>query len=342
VQSPFLSLLSSLSLTWREFIGYWLLEGGNMNIIGIDVSKETLACVRIDRSSKVREQFVIPNVEEDILALLGETKKRFTKVVVACESTRHYHFLLGQVCLREGVSLKILNPILTKQLTRQTIRKKKTDLTDAHIIAKLAMQGEGTLATPFNFNPNKSILRVATKLIQHHGKVRIIKEGLSKVGVNQEIIERLEQHQQLTGEVVKSLRESVKRQTNPEDLKLLSSIPGIGETLATAVLTELGEVKRFRDARSLVSFMGLDPRVKQSGSSLKRNTHLTKRGSPYLRRDLYIATSIAVRCDQDLKEYFEKKRKEGKAYKEAIIATSRKLTARIYVVLKRKTPYLAT
>ena len=74
--------------------------------------------------------------------------------------------------------------------------------------------------------------------------------------------------------------------------------------------------------------MRVDPKVRQSGATLKRNTKLTKRGSPYLRRAAYLAASIAQRCDPVLKAYYLKKRSEGKRYKEATVANARHILYR--------------
>ena len=105
------------------------------------------------------------------------------------------------------------------------------------------------------------------------------------------------------------------------------------------LINEINDIDRFPSPKSLVAYAGLDPKVKQSGTSLKHNTHITKRGSIYLRRDIFIAASIASRWEPEIKDYFEKKLGEGKRYREALVAVSRKLLNRVYAVWKRGTPY---
>ena len=97
---------------------------------------------------------------------------------------------------------------------------------------------------------------------------------------------------------------------------------------------------QFSSGKSLVAFAGIDPKVKQSGLSLKRNTKITKRGSPHLRYDIYLATMSAQQCDPEFKAYYDKKRSEGKTFKEATLSGSRKMAYRIYAVWKRGTPYI--
>ena len=121
---------------------------------------------------------------------------------------------------------------------------------------------------------------------------------------------------------------------------LLRTIPGVGPFTATALIAEIQDINKFSTGKSLVGFCGLDPKVRQSGNGLHHNTKITKRGSPYLRRVLYFSAGIASMHDKDLKGYYEKKRKEGRKHKEAVIATARKLLYRVFAVWRRQTPYV--
>ena len=123
-------------------------------------------------------------------------------------------------------------------------------------------------------------------------------------------------------------------------MSLVASIPGIGPAIAAILVTEIEDVQRFDSPQALIAYAGLDPKVRQSGIALKRNTRLTKRGSPYLRRAAYLAASIAQRHDADLKAYYLKKRSEGKRYKEATVANARHILNRVYAVWRRGTPYV--
>ncbi|MCL4386250.1 MAG: transposase [Cyanobacteria bacterium] len=90
----------------------------------------------------------------------------------------------------------------------------------------------------------------------------------------------------------------------------------------------------------LLHFAGIDTRVKQSETSLKRNTRITKRGSPHLRHVLYFATVVAQLHYKEFKDHHVKKMAEGKTYTEATLSGARKLVYRIYAVWKRRTPYI--
>lgn len=118
----------------------------------------------------------------------------------------------------------------------------------------------------------------------------------------------------------------------------LTTIPGLGPVLAATVLAEIGDPARFASFKALVAYAGLDPSVFASGQFEGRR-RLSKRGSPYLRRALYLGAHSARLYNPDLDAYFKRKLAEGRSYKEAVVATSRKLLARIYVILKENRPF---
>jgi len=311
-----------------------------MTILAFDVSKNELVGVRADRHGNVREQFAFPNRETDISVRLGEWQARYPRLLVGSEATAEYHRPLTEWCVANGVPFRLLNPILTKQFTRATIRKKKTDQSDAAIIARLLAQGEGTTQSTELLRPTKTLNRTAHSLLTLQKTIKAIARHTEQIGAREpSIVAALQKPQTALAEAVRLLRGLVREQTDRELQRLLMSIPGIGVTIASTLITEIGDITRFPSGKSLVAYAGLDPKVKQSGQSLHHNTKITKRGSPYLRQSLYIAAYIAARHDPELKEYWQKKTAEGKRYKEATVATARKMIYRVYAVWKRGTPY---
>ena len=117
------------------------------------------------------------------------------------------------------------------------------------------------------------------------------------------------------------------------------SVPGLYGLLAATVVAEMGDVDRFARADQAVAFAGLDASVFESGSFKGTRQHISKRGSPHLRRALYLAAFHAVRVDAEMAAYFERKRGQGKHYRVAMVAVSRKLLARAFAVLRSKQPY---
>ncbi len=119
----------------------------------------------------------------------------------------------------------------------------------------------------------------------------------------------------------------------------LTSIPGVGPTTGAALLAEIGDVHRFDAPEKLVAYAGIDATVYQTGQFEARQTHMSKRGSPYLRHALWQAASMAIQYDDELRTYYDRKRQEGKSHGTALGAVCRKLLTRIYLVLKENRPY---
>ena len=119
----------------------------------------------------------------------------------------------------------------------------------------------------------------------------------------------------------------------------ITTIPGVGAVTGAAILGEIGDIHRFDAPEKLVAYAGIDATVYQSGNFEATETHMSKRGSPFLRVALWQAASMAALYDPQLKEYYQKKKAEGKHHGTAVGAVARKLLARIFIILKENRPY---
>ena len=123
-----------------------------------------------------------------------------------------------------------------------------------------------------------------------------------------------------------------------EDLAILSqspifSIPGIGYLTGMSILSEIGNVRKFESACKLVAFAGVDPGVYQSGEYNANKTNISKRGSPFLRKSLYLAALPAARFNPTLHDYYNLKRSQGKSHRCAQGHPVRKLCRIIFKLL---------
>ena len=119
----------------------------------------------------------------------------------------------------------------------------------------------------------------------------------------------------------------------------ITTIPGIGAVNAATILGEIGDIKRFSNPSKLVAYAGLDSTVSQSGKFESTSNHMTKRGSPYLRRALFQSALRAEFCDPVFSDYYQKKITEGKHHLVATNAVARKLVHTIFAVLTKDEPY---
>lgn len=119
----------------------------------------------------------------------------------------------------------------------------------------------------------------------------------------------------------------------------ITTIPGVSTTTGAQIVAEIGDVKRFRNAASIVKYAGLNSGVDESGKYSAEGVPITKHGSPYLRRSLWLAANRARQYDPRLKEYYDKLRRKGKPHRVAVTAVARKLCHIVYAVMRDGEPY---
>ena len=149
-----------------------------------------------------------------------------------------------------------------------------------------------------------------------------------------QLIEQIMFLEKQTEELEKKIA-ALLRKTNT----VITTIPGIGETIGAAIIGEIGDIDRFDSPGKLVAFAGLDAAVHQSGEFSGTRGGISKRGSPYLRRAIWMAASRAAFCDPILSRYYQSLKERGKHHLTAVSAVARKMCNIIFTILKENRPY---
>jgi len=123
--------------------------------------------------------------------------------------------------------------------------------------------------------------------------------------------------------------------------KLLTTIAGVGSLTAACIIAETGDPARFRSAGALASYVGVVPRLHQSGKRKFSGRMAILLGNARLRRALWMPVLVAVRLNPWLRTYYWRLRRAGKRPKVAMIARMRKLLSAIYSVSKNRRPFVA-
>lgn len=118
----------------------------------------------------------------------------------------------------------------------------------------------------------------------------------------------------------------------------LMTVPGVSVITASTFVAAIGDIRRFYNARKLVGYLGLDPRVRQSGAGPARHGRITKQGSAQVRHVLVEAAWIAVRAPGPLRAFYERVRARRGA-QVAAVATARKLASLFWSLLTREQDY---
>jgi transposase len=123
------------------------------------------------------------------------------------------------------------------------------------------------------------------------------------------------------------------------DIELMTSIYGVGFITAATVRAELGDLRRFTKARQLSAYAGLNPTLRQSGSSVNGRPHMNKKGNPHVRQSLYLAAMVTIRGHNDLQRTYLQLREQGKPAMAALGAIMRKLLVLMRAILISGKPF---
>ena len=305
--------------------------------LAVDVSKEEL----IFYADKEGEFNSVRNDTVSIKKFLQKQKYDRNETVIGCEATGDYHNQLCVAALEIGYAVKVLNPILTKQVIRTTIRNKKTDYSDAQIIAKLLADGYGETVTNEDFQKERrTMLRTEQALINSASNLKHVLSSLKEKSKTMEVREAIAAIENSISHLEAEAKQLFEKATEKQDrqTEIIDSVPGCGVKLASIISVEAGDIKRFPSSSQFKAYVGIDPKVTQSGQS-SYTGGITKRGNPNLRHALFLAANISRIYDPDMKKFYEKKRNEGKSYRHAVCAVERKLCERIYAIVTKDCYY---
>jgi transposase len=122
------------------------------------------------------------------------------------------------------------------------------------------------------------------------------------------------------------------------EIRRLMTVPGVNVITAATFVAAVGDVRRFATPRRVVGYLGLDPRVRQSGASPAKHGHISKQGSAPARYALVEAAWSVIRQPGPLRAFYERLRVR-RGHQIAIVATARKLACLFWCLLTREEDY---
>lgn len=312
-----------------------------MIYIGIDVSKDSFVAAYPAKSGYTTKTFNndTKGVRQFIKSLPEESH-------CVMESTGNYSMLLLYLLQQAGIPVSMENPQKIKHFSRAMMSVTKTDEIDAKLIA---MYGEKMNPAPYKI-PSESILLLKQKrtvlrqLKKHLAATLNLQQSLavlpkqdptSKTSVEQTIKFLRKQISKMEEEITNLSNKEFKRQ-----MDLLTSIKGIGNTLASALIVATGGFTYFTSAKQISRFLGLCPTYQQSGTSVNIKGHINRNGDTHLRSQLYIAALSSLRCNTACKEMYDRLRSNGKPGKVALVAITNKLIRQAFAVVNNNQPYI--
>jgi len=122
------------------------------------------------------------------------------------------------------------------------------------------------------------------------------------------------------------------------EIRRLMTVPGVNLICAATFIAAVGDARRFLASRRMVAYLGLDPKVRQSGDAPPRSGRISKRGSAAARRALVEAAWSVVLQPGPLHAFYDRTRAR-RGHGKAIVATARKLAVLFWCMLTRGEDY---
>ncbi len=305
-------------------------------MLGIDVSKDTLACTLFDpQTQKPLWSRTVPNTWSGINRLLRQTP---AESPWALEPTGRYSLLAATTASQSGRQVLLAQPKKARHFLRSIQTRAKTDALDSHGIGLFA------LCRPLPPYPLKSAA------VEQLDQLLSVRKSLSASLASFGLQARELPHAALALEpVVAALqvqKEAVDQQiaaltTSHQEFAIaaeLEKVPGIGKVTAATLASRLAG-RTFGHSDQFVAYCGLDVGVRQSGKK-HGQTGLTKQGDGELRRLLYLAAQSNLRSkNSPFKAQYEKERAKGLSSTAALCAVARKLARLAWSLHKHGTPY---
>lgn len=323
--------------------------------IGIDISKKTFTvCVcslGIDQSHYYSAVEEFPNDKQGFNRFVRWAKKQqeqSVEMVYLMETTGVYYESLAYHLHKIKKTVHVVLPNIAKHYMGSLNQKTKTDKIDAQALSRFGVERKFSKWEPPApiYKKLKSLCRYRVSLKENRtmflnqiSSIESSEQGEKFVKKSlKELVKKLElQIKSCEQELLKVLEQDEKLAIR---VKKVCTIKGVGIFSALTVIAETAGFAMVKSSKQLTSFAGLDVIQRQSGTSIKGKTRISKKGNSHIRRALYFPAMVAARFNPQLKAIYKRIVQKGKPKKVANVALERKLLCLIYALWKNEQPYI--
>ena len=290
--------------------------------VGADVSKEKIDFCFLTPVENAKPKFVsLPNDTDTIKAYFQSFIK--DDIFVVFEHTNNYHVplqsALSDLCIKHSA----LNPAKTSYFLKH-LTLQKSDVTDAYGLAIYCRIFKADL-NPSVYNREYSLIKSYNSTILLLSKIQTQLKNFKKSQdfvtdmELSEIIKSLTVQVQKTQEKLKLIAYEILKSFVPKCEQIIKDNKGFGIDLALNLFPQL-HFNRAKSEKQFISFLGLSPRIYESGSSVHKTPRINKRGSSAIRRVLFLCAISCARFNDKFRQRYETLISKGKKKKVAIVA----------------------
>lgn len=267
------------------------------------------------------------------------------------EATGRYGEALAHYLAEQGHIVSVVNPLRIKAFSQSQMRRAKTDRADAALIADFGRAQSLTsrpLAPWTPPTPAQQHLRDLVHRLADVQQMRQQERNRREAGaLSPEVQASLQAVLTVLDTQVEALHKAIQAHVEAHPplrhtSQLLTSIPGIGLLTATRLMVELPTIQTFTNPKQLVAYAGLAPAVLESGTSVHRRRHTSRKGNAVLRAQLYMPALVALRHNPVIQAMQQRLQQAGKAKMVIVVAAMRKLLHLAFGVLKSGRPFDST
>ncbi|HEZ0498049.1 TPA: IS110 family transposase [Neisseria meningitidis] len=309
-----------------------------MNIIGLDISKDTIDAT-LHKTNGSIHYIKFKNNDDGLKQFrLWIKGNRIRKVYIGMEATGIYYEKAADM-LSSYYTVYVINPLKIKDYGKSRFNRTKTDKADSNLIADYIKRHQDTLI-PYQIPKNKALQKLINLKNQLHQHQKQIKNRLHSTeedfirNIHQDLIDTIQDKME---QVKIAISEQIKKQTDYNHYRNLQTIPSIGKDTASVLYAQLTE-KHFKTANQFVSYAGLSPAIIQSGTSVRGRGRLSRYGNRRLKSTLYMPALCAYRFNA-FPKLINNLKKAGKPKMVIIVAIMRKLAKLAYYIVKTGQPY---
>ena len=312
-----------------------------MVFIGLDISKKFIdVCIKYNDFYKYQKiDNEIQSIKSFIADLLFDYQKE--DLFACCEYTNIYYLDIANELYKSGIKISVENAVSINYFARAQLSRIKTDKSDSKLIADYCSMKKPCLWQPIE--RDIQVIKDITKRIDQMQKMQTMAKNQRKTAsaeVVNSCIETVDFFRSHIAGLEEQLEEFIcSRPQLLDKRQLLLTIPSIGKKTANILLVVFAQVDRFRNSKKLVSYLGLSPMVRQSGSSVRGKTRISKMGDSFLRKTLYMPALVACNSCKDLKDFKQRYLDRGKSKKQAIVVMMRKIVVWAYSVVSSGKPF---
>jgi transposase len=259
--------------------------------------------------------------------------------LVVLEATGGYEVAVAAALAHAAVPVAVVNPRQIRDFARATGQLAKTDALDAQVMARFAE----TVQPVARALPNEQAQRLGELVARRRQLVDMLAAELNRrrQARDRRLEQRIAAHVTWLSRAIAELDDEIQRliRASPiwrEAENLLTSVPGIGDVTAHALIADLPELGRL-DRRKIAALVGIAPLNRDSGAWRGRRT--IGGGRAMVRRALYMATVVAIRYNPAIAAFYRRLTAAGRPKKVALIAAMRKLVTVLNAILRDQRPW---